>query len=295
MIKVFDIHTHIDVPAPDSRKTADGGELLKRMESAGVYGGSVFSEHPESFYGCVNDAHTRLDNVFKACEGRRDRLFPVFWIHPDLDGLFDLIQEADERGIVAFKCICNNFFIYEDKGVRMLEAVAKTGKPIHFHSGILWDDKPSSQYNRPLNWEPLCTIPGLRFALAHCSWPWYDDCIALYGKFLTNHKKHPELDNEMFIDLTPGTPVSYRKEVLTKLLHCGYDVEHNILWGTDCFSSDYNSEWSRKWLNIDNAIMDELYIGEETKEFVFHKNAERFYRLPGYTDYAPKSPTSDGR
>lgn len=295
MIRVYDAHIHLDRPNYEDKKTADGEQILSRMAEAGIYGGSVISERPEGFWGNVNDGHTQLENVLSACEGYRDRLFPVLWIHPDQKDLNDLIREADECGIVAFKCICNNFYIYEDKGIKMLEAVAKTGKPILFHSGILWDDSPSAQYNRPLNWEPLCTIPNLRFVLAHCSWPWTDECIALFGKFLANHLKHPELNNEMYIDLTPGTPVSYRRDLLTKLLHCGYDVEHNILWGTDNRAYDYNGAWARKWLNIDNALMDELFIDEETRELIFHKNIKRLYRLPHYEEYIPLSPTSDGQ
>ena len=39
----------------------------------------------------------------------------------------------------------------------------------------------SCEYNRPLHWEAVCRIPGLRFSLAHCSWPWYDEAIAAGG------------------------------------------------------------------------------------------------------------------
>ena len=75
---------------------------------------------------------------------------------------------------------------------------------------------------------------GLRFALAHVSWPWVDECLAVYGKFLNALTRRRELSVEMFIDTTPGTPRIYRQEVLTKLMTIGYDVEHNILFGTDC-------------------------------------------------------------
>ena len=27
-------------------------------------------------------------------------------------------------------------------------------------------------------------IPGLRFCCAHISWPWCEECVAVYGKFL---------------------------------------------------------------------------------------------------------------
>ena len=298
-MKVFDVHTH--------RSTAlDGDQLLRQMGEAGVCGGCVFSQEPTcypSLGGEPHDGRTRLDQVLRACEGHRDRLFPVLWIHPDEPDTLELIDEAARRGIAAFKCICNSFFVGEARSIAMLEAVARTGKPIFFHSGILWDDSSSSKYNRPLNWEELLDraagnidrLRGLRFSLAHASWPWYDECIALYGKFLANFRQHPEDDIQMFIDLTPGTPVSYRFDLLRKLLNCGYDVDHNILWGTDCTAEDYNADWARKWLGIDNGIMDELNIPTETRERIFNRNIARFLGLPGCEQHVVVPVGSDGR
>lgn len=298
-MKVIDVHIH-------SKGLVDGESTLERMNLAGVNGGSVFSLHPRCYpsLGVHDlDGRDRLNLVLESCRNYGDWLFPVLWIHPDEPDLFNLIEEAAQRGIAAFKCICNNFYIGEEKGVRMLEAVAKTGKPIFFHSGILWDDSPSSKFNRPLNWEELLNrregtierIRGLRFSMGHCSWPWYDECIALYGKFLADFRAHPEDDIQMFFDLTPGTPASYRFDLFRKLLNCGYDVEYNILWGTDCFAEDYNDEWARKWLGTDNAIMDELNISAEIRENIFHKNAERFYGLPGSEAHVPATVGCDGR
>ena len=62
--------------------------------------------------------------------------------------------------------------------------IAKLNVPVIFHTGILWDGRVSSNYNRPLHWESLLPITNLRFSMGHCSWPWVDECIALYGKFL---------------------------------------------------------------------------------------------------------------
>ena len=298
-MKVYDVHIH-------SSSVLDSEQLLKQMAEAGVWGGSVFSQHPQCFSGLGRHSavgRERLSMVLEACKGQEGRLFPVLWIHPDEPDTIDLIAEAAERGIAAFKCICNSFYIGEEKGIRMLEAVARTGKPIFFHSGILWDDSPSSKYNRPLNWEELLDrssgtidrLQGLRFSLGHCSWPWYDECIALYGKFLANLRQHPEDNIEMFFDLTPGTPVSYRYDLFRKLLNCGYDVEHNILWGTDCTAEDYNSEWAKKWLGTDNAIMDALNISEGIREHIFQKNYERFLGLPGCEHHVLIPVSSDGR
>ena len=292
-MKLFDVHIHLGTRSSDV--AFDASALLGQMNRAGVRGGAIFSEAPRSFasHNRGHDGYQRLDMVLESCKAHMDRLFPILWVHPDEDGIDDLIGEAAGRGINGFKVICNNFYVYEDKSLRMLERIAKTGKPLLFHSGILWDDGVSSQYNRPLHWEALCKMGGLRFSLAHCSWPWYDECIALYGKFLTNHMKHPEDNSEMFFDMTPGTPVPYRRDLMTKLLGCGYDIEHNILWGTDCQTDHYNDQWARKWHHLDSALMDELHASEETKHLIFSGNAERFFGLSDVT-YKHRDLFSDG-
>ena len=67
-----------------------------------------------------------------------------------------------------------------------------------------------------------------------------------------------------------------------------------MLWGTDCNTYDYASEWTAKWDRMDNQIMDELQVPEETRELIFHKNLERFFGISGET-YVAKAPSCDGR
>ena len=131
-------------------------------------------------------------------------------------------------------------------------------------------------------------VDGLRFALAHVSWPWSDECIAVYGKFLNAYSRRPELSVEMFIDLTPGTPAIYRQEVLTRLLTVGYDIEHNLLFGSDCNADNYNATWTREWLNRDTAIFRSLEIPDSVMADIQAENLRRFLGL------TPKAPARKG-
>lgn len=176
--------------------------------------------------------------------------------------------------------ICNSYYICDDKPMALVEAIAKLGKPIFFHTGILWDGTDSSKHNRPVFWEALINVKRLKFSLAHCSWPWYDECIALYGKFQNSTKADADAP-EMFFDLTPGTPEIYRRDLLYKLFHVGYDVPHNILFGTDCLPRRYASEWAQHWLDIDNAIYDEMKIPSSIRELIYEKNYLRFIGRQG--------------
>lgn len=268
-MKIFDMHIHAD------KRKSEPEDLLAQMEKAGVYGGCVLSAPPFEYDKEEGVSfEERLNEVLKWTKDYRDRLFPVLWIHPYEENIIEKIHIAVEKGIDGFKMICCNFYVYEEQCIKVLEEIAKTGKPIIFHSGILWDGKVSSSYNRPLNWEALLRIKGLRFSMGHCSWPWIDECIAMYGKFLNALLVDDAA--EMFFDITPGTPQIYREELLTKLYTIGYDVGNNILFGTDSNANGYSSNWTKGWLETDNAIMDKLGVSQKNRERLYHDNLMRF-------------------
>jgi len=246
------------------------------MERAGVFGGCVFSTQPleqKMKNGLPFDK--RLDEVLSWTRGYEDRLFPVLWIHPDEENIIEKVGLAAERGVAGFKMICTDYFVYEEKCLAVLREIARLGLPVIFHSGILWDGRVSSSYNRPVNWEALLSVKGLRFSLGHCAWPWIDECISLYGKFL-NSTMYSRESAEMFFDITPGTPEIYRKELLTKLYNIGYNVGDNVMFGTDCSASDYSADWASRWLSLDGKILEELGVSRKNLENLYCRNLLRF-------------------
>lgn len=268
-MEIFDMHVHAKNTPPQPER------LLSELAQAGVSGCCVFSNRPkEMTVEEGTDYKTRLNEILAWTKGYEDRLFPVLWVHPNEEGLDEKIENAVENGVMAFKVICNNFYVGETKSMDMLSKIASLKKPVFFHSGILWDGCVSSNYNRPANWEALLEIDGLKFSLGHCSWPWIDECIALYGKFLNallNGKT-----SEMFFDITPGTPEIYRDELFKKLFTVGYDVPNNIMYGTDCRTSGYNYKWTKKWLDIDLKLFDKYGIPEKMRQKIFRDNLFRF-------------------
>ena len=76
----------------------------------------------------------------------------------------------------------------------------------------------------------------------------------------------------MFFDLTPGTPEIYRKDLLTKLWRVGYDVQDNMMFGSDSLSDDYNPSWVKTWIERDDAIYDELGVTQEQREKIYRDN-----------------------
>ena len=76
--------------------------------------------------------------------------------------------------------------------------------------------------------------------------------------------------------MTPGTPEIYRRELLTKLFTVGYDVENNIMFGTDSMANDYDVDWVSGWLARDLEIMSDLRVPVATLEKIYRGNLERF-------------------
>lgn len=263
---MFDCHIHM------MNETRED-EFYRAAGEAGISGGILLSLPPASFDGNRWTNAERLEKVIKLTE-KREHYFPFYWIDPLEEDARSQVDEAVSLGISGFKIICTEDYPNNEKAMRVYRRIADHGKPVLFHSGILWNRRDSSNFNRPANFECLIGVPGLRFALAHVSWPWYDECLAVFGKYVYSNR-HGN-NNTMFIDLTPGTPEIYRKEVLTKLFCIGYDVEDFVIWGTDNLSEEYNVEWAKNWSRIDSEIFRELKLSDRQVDKIYEKNLLKF-------------------
>ncbi|MFH0919971.1 MAG: hypothetical protein V1913_06375 [Fibrobacterota bacterium] len=263
---MFDCHIHLR-QKEDKRK-----ELASRLNSVGMEGGIIISHGPKSFNKKSGFLRTneRLKRLLFWTQDNPD-FFPFYWIDPLEKDALDQVDEAVKQGVLGFKMLASNYYVRDPKPFKVIKKIAKKGKPILFHSGILWDTYDSARFNRPGEFEALINVENIRFALAHISWPWYDECIAVFGKFLASNNTV-----EMFIETTPGTPVIYRKEALTRLMTVGYPVERNIFFGSDCGAENYNCDWTREWIHRDREIMSGLGVSEENIRYYQGENLKRF-------------------
>ncbi len=268
---ILDGHIHLSEGAPEPNK------LAERLAQAGVDGGTLISLPPECFAHRAKPQtlEQRLNNVLEWNRGH-DHWFPFYWIDPTEKDAVAQVDAAHQAGVAGFKVICSHHDPCDERAMPVYARIAHHQKPLLFHSGILWDGQPSSMHNRPAGWEGLLTVPGLRFALAHISWPWVDECLAVYGKFQNALSSRPDIGVEMFIDITPGTPPIYRREALTKLHTIGYDVRENILFGSDCTAPDYNVQWANETRARDDAIYRELGLDASTVALTYGGNLLRF-------------------
>jgi len=288
-MRILDGHIHIiegGVPHP---------EMVNRMQQAGVSGGVVISRPPAAFSAVASPAPAaaRMEEA-AAWAFSGPELYPFFWIDPLEADAPEQVEMAVAGGAAGFKIICNSYEPGDARAMPVYRAIARQDRPILFHSGILWDGRASSRYCRPVLFEELLEVEGLKFALAHVSWPWYDECIAVYGKFLNAVTRRSELNVEMFIDITPGTPRSYRQDMITKLLTVGYDIERNLIFGTDCIANNYDVKWTTEWIERDTGLLSGLEVEQQVVEDIYANNLLRFLGKGTSTDRRSPCPGERG-
>lgn len=263
-----DLHIHTHAGPKDTPQV-----FVEKTRAAGVTGGAVFSIAPEG-YGPEKGEDQRwqaraefIIDFTRQAPGFR----PVLWIDPTDADVIEQVHGAAELGIKGFKIICNHFYPVE--GMKAYQAIAETGLPLIFHSGVLYNSQPSSDFNRPMSFECLMDVKGLRFSLAHISWPWSAELVALFGKLNYLDHADPEGRSRMYIDFTPGTPPIFRRDAIRQVYMCGFKVKHRVLWGTDCLANHYSTEYATYWAKLDKGILDEISA------------APNVYRVAGQSEY----------
>lgn len=267
--------------------------FMAKAAEAGVAGGTIMSLPPVSFRPDPERSQhwrDRLEHIMQYTS-QTPGFHPFFWIDPTEADIFSQISTAVEAGVRGFKCICNHFA--PKSCLKQFSAIAETGLPIHFHSGILFDHYASGEFLRPLAFEPLLEIRNIRFALAHLGNPWYDECILLHAKFKAAVNNVPGVRKlRMFFDLPPGVGRVRRMDALRMLLLSGYTVTApDILWGTDNRINNYDVKKALFWRDFDRqaiaAIIQEsrenpgLYppLPDELWEMISERNFTDYYGI----------------
>ena len=254
-------------------------KLLADMAKVGIDGGLLISVDPLNYP--ESTPTQRLDAILEQAEGQ-EYLFPFYWINPLDEDAVEQVDQAVKAGIDGFKIINSFTYPSDPRVMAICRRAAELDKPVLFHSGILWDGRESARYNRPGEFECLLEIPKLRFMLAHMSWPWCDECIAVLGKFDNAKTLRPDLSCEMFVDNTPGTPPVFREDVYRKLFFSEYDVKYNVVFGTDCNTEGYNLPWVEKWMRCDDGLYEKF--GLATPDFLDHIYGKNLLRFLGKSD-----------
>ena len=275
---IIDCHVHMI-----GKKAVVPRELLAGMDKAGVDRLVAISfPPPVTVWGQTTDTppvRESVDLLSRVAAQTGGRLIPFVWADPSLSGCLDDVRYAiEEKGFKGVKLIPSTWYPYDESVWPLYELVREYRVPILFHSGILWLYGDASRRCRPVNYEIMMKFTGARFSLAHCSWPWTDECIAVSGKFtaMTRAGELPR-DRQMYVDMTPGTPRSYRAGVFKRMFSLpNYHFEEQIMFGTDAVLSDYGNPRVREIIRQDRAILKRLKAARKILDAYFHGNFEKY-------------------
>jgi hypothetical protein len=146
--------------------------------------------------------------------------------------------------------------------------------PLLFHSGIFIDGR-SGRFCRPAFFEVLRDHPGARVALAHLSWPWTDEAIAV-GVIDRINGVAPEAAAFRF-DISFGPPPSYRLEVLRRAIDVlGPEL---LQFGSDCFLPCSGAQLAERRLWVVD-LLDRLEVRAAARDSIFRGTAAAWLRLP---------------
>ena len=273
--------------------------ILAEMDRRQVDVIGVMSPTPEAN---TAEAHWEaFQAASKMASQDRERIRMFARINPTVPGAVDLVERAiTELSLSGVKMLPDHWFPYEERFFPLYEKIQELRVPILFHSGILWGNADSSRFCRPVDYEALQLFPRIRFALAHVSWPWTDECIAVADRFLTTARRadgrDPDLardvalrfvnlenpqykvDCQMLVDTTRGTPPNYRKEVLaTALAVLGPDL---LIFGSDTHDAEDLSK-TVEHMELDTEILRELGRSDQEIDAILGSNFLKLFQPLG--------------
>lgn len=270
-MRIWDCHSHC-------RGEETGEDVLRQMDKAGIERICLFSEYPgprgqSEFHR--EDVRAAADHIGKVQAADPSRIYGLLWVEPRTPGIVEEIDYAvNQWSLRGVKMIPDHWYPCDDVVMPVYTKMQELGKPIQFHSGILYGFADSSRFCRPVFYEALVNFPGLRFSLAHVSWPWVDECIAVYGRFRAAAGYQSD-KIQMWIDSCRGTPDAWREEALRKAVaFCG--MEH-VMFGIDGHPGSL-ADNAPVHVGKDVAILRNLMgLSEAQVEMFFWGAAEKFY------------------
>jgi predicted TIM-barrel fold metal-dependent hydrolase len=265
---IVDAHLHCT-----GKETAGG--VLQSLDEAGIDVGVLLAPFLDNGYTMHDADSLRQANAHLArlVHGHADRLVGFAVLNPALPGVVDDLQRAVDAGLRGVKMVPSGWYPYDERVQPLFAKAAELELPLLFHSGIFIDGR-SSRFCRPTFFEALRDHPGVRVTLAHLSWPWTDEAIAL-GLIDLIHGLPPERRVFRF-DLSFGPPPPYRLEVIRRALEVlGPDC---LQFGSDCFLPCPGAQIAERmgWLT---DLLEQLELSRDDRDRIMSRTACTWLRL----------------
>ena len=242
------------------RPDAKGKPILKAMDAVEMEKAILIAPHMTD---SNKSAVASIGIIAKICSADPSRLLGFAWIEPTLSEAVAHVQLAADRGLPGVKMIPDHWYPYEERLFPVYEKIQEVRRPLLFHSGILFGNMDSSRFCRPAFYEVMLHFPKVKFALAHISWPWTDECLAVAGRMRAAAGWHTPERNQMYVDITRGTPGFYRPDALDKALK--YLGLERLIYGSDDHAPG-ELVYSRRGVDADREIICQQ-LGRSAEDF----------------------------
>ena len=214
--------------------------------------------------------HARISNeeVAEVAGQYPDTLIPFASVDPwkGKAGAREVKRLVEEHGVRGFKFhpSIQGIAPNDPIGYPVYEAIEEAGVPALFHSGQtgIGAGVPGGggirlKYSNPMHVDDLAVdFPGLRIILAHPSFPWQDEALAV-----ANHKPY------VYIDLSGWSPKYFPPQLV--------QYANSLLQDKVLFGSDFPVIKPDRWL----ADFDKLDIKESVRPKILKDNAARLLGL----------------
>ncbi|MFF9017043.1 amidohydrolase family protein [Streptomyces sp. NPDC014870] len=253
--KYFKVHGHRQ---PTIEEMAD--HYRERAMAAVVF--TVDAEHATG--------HPRIPNeeIAESCAAHRDVLIPFASIDPHKGraGVREARRLVRDHGVRGFKFhpSIQAFSPNDPLAYPLYEAIEELGVPALFHTGQtgIGAGVPGGggirlSYSNPMLVDDVAVdFPELRIILAHPSFPWQDEALAV-----ATHKPY------VYIDLSGWSPKYFPPQLVR---YANTQLQDKVLFG-----SDYPVLTPDRWL----ADFDRLDIKPEVRPKILKENAARLLGL----------------
>jgi predicted TIM-barrel fold metal-dependent hydrolase len=266
----IDVHVH-------AKGGEDGRRILKAMDELGLERIVLMSPPPHWSLASereeVRGHRAVIDEIAGIIAPDPARMIGFGWIEPTLPDAQDMVDYAlGDKGLAGIKMIPHHWYPDDERAQACYRKVESHGKPMLFHSGILWSWGNTSKYCRPAEFEIMMEYPGIRFAVAHMGWPWTDECIAMADK-LRSIQPHRGQEPTCYVDITTGAPRVWKVDALRKALACLGDK--HLVYGSDSGLPE-GADYARQRLREDEEMLREAGASDETVARVLGRNALRW-------------------
>jgi predicted TIM-barrel fold metal-dependent hydrolase len=256
------------------------------MDAAGIERINLFSKYPAregldvpygpGAHASKKDVRAAIDHVARVQSADPSRIYGMIWVEPRCPEAVEEVERGiADKGLRGVKLIPDRWFPYDEMMFGLYRKMEELGKPIMFHSGIVYGFADSSRYCMPVGYECLVNFPKLRFSLAHIGWPWVDECLAVYGSFRAAGGWRAG-KTRMWIDTCRGTPDAWRTEALRKAVP--FVEGDRLMFGVDGVPGNLATK-GPEHVAADVSILREVIgVSEKQLEQYFWGACEQFMK-----------------